>query len=305
MVRKTPKVMVVDDEDEIRKSISIYNEIEETDYEMVCYPSGDAALEAFDRENPDLVILDWIMPGRNGIETLKEIKAKRPGLPVIMLTAKDELEDKVTGLDAGADDYVPKPFNLEELFARVRSMLRIKDLQDKLEALSTTDELTGLNNRRELNRLFELEFQRARRYGLPISCLMIDIDHFKKFNDTHGHRFGDKVLAKVAAIMEETSRDSDIVGRYGGEEFLAVLPHTGARSARACADKIRSAVEAHVFKRGRSEVRVTVSIGVCTMSRGAEGHTHDLVSSADGALYKAKERGRNRVVASSLRKEKE
>ncbi len=252
---------------------------------------------------PDIVLLDVVMPHVDGFKIAGRFKREAQFVPVILLTSLEDIESKRRGLAAGADEFLSKPVNLLELQIRVSSMLRIKRLADQLEAanvrlsaLATLDPLTQLANRRVLTERLTLEFKRAKRYRNPFSCLMIDIDNFKKVNDTHGHPVGDMVLAAVAGTLAGTIRDTDLVGRYGGEEFMILAPETSLKQAMFLGERLRRGIEAQVTSE-RDFPRVTVSIGIASTDQAIEPNT-DLVALADKALYQAKHEGRNRVVGS-------
>jgi two-component system, cell cycle response regulator len=213
-----------------------------------------------------------------------------------------DVESKVTGLKLGADDYLAKPFNPLELRARVQSMLRIKALQDRiiakrreLEALSVTDDLTGLLNHRALQHRLKDEFARAQRYNEPLSVLMLDVDQFKEVNDTHGHLFGDRVLVEVAGILRRCVREIDVCARYGGDEFMVVLPQTHFSGSLTVADRIWRTTGGTDLAEGGASVRVTVSIGISFFPNKNVSSVEQLVGYADQALYQAKNEGRNRI----------
>jgi diguanylate cyclase (GGDEF)-like protein len=256
-----------------------------------------------------------MMPLLDGFEVSRRIKrdASLPFIPIILVTARDETEDKVEGLDAGADDYLTKPVDFPELEARIRSMLRIKRLQDELDLknrqledvnrqlmrLSITDGLTGLFNHRHSHELLREEYERCKRGGGSMAVIMFDLDQFKELNDTHGHPTGDLVLSDTARILLETAREIDMIGRYGGEEFIAILPGEEEDSATRFAERVRMTVAAHDFRNEGREIRMTLSAGVAA-GRGAElSHPGELIRLADRALYEAKEAGRNQTIRSS------
>jgi diguanylate cyclase (GGDEF)-like protein len=261
------------------------------------------ALRLYRTVMPDLVMLDVLMPHVDGYKLSQIFKREGRFVPIILLTALDDLESKRRGLAAGADEFLTKPVNGLELQIRATSMLRIKRLADELEtandklrALATIDALTQLPNRRVLSERLAFEFARAARYVHPLSCLMVDVDHFKKVNDTFGHQVGDKVLCEVGAILQKTIRATDLVGRYGGEEFMVILPQTRGADARIAAERLRRAV-ATLPRESPDVPEVTVSIGVAAMEQQLASTVDELVHRADQALYKAKAAGRNRVAS--------
>ena len=276
-----------------------------------CY-NGNDALAYVEQSPPDLILLDVMMPEISGIEVARRIKANKalPFIPIIMQTALDSTEDKVEGLEAGADDYITKPIDFAELKARLRSMLRIKRLQEALEErekellevnerlrfMSQTDGLTGLDNRRHLNERIEEMFQHAQRLNEPFSLVMCDLDKFKSVNDTYGHQAGDEVLKALAKILKDEAREIDRVGRYGGEEFMLLLPGTVLDAAVTFAERVRKRIEGHTFTFDGGTLQRTASFGVSGWPHPAIGDSDALVRVADDALYVAKETGRNRVI---------
>lgn len=266
-------------------------------YEVTTVESGTAALESMPRVKPDLVVLDVSMPGASGYDVCQQLHAAGTGTPpVIFLSAHGTTRDRVAGLDLGAVDYVVKPFEPAELTARVRAALRQKAARDALAAAAATDWVTGLLSRRELDGRASELILLARRHGRALSCLMIDIDYFKEINDRHGHSAGDEVLRQVAARLRAASRASDIAGRYGGEEFVLLLPETGTEGAVTVAEKVRAAIASTPMElSGTTLLPVRVSIGVATRSASMI-EADELYSAADTALYQAKQSGRDRVV---------
>jgi two-component system cell cycle response regulator len=213
---------------------------------------------------------------------------------VIFVTAHTQTDARVAGLDAGAVDYIVKPFASEELVARVRAALRTKAVHDGLADRAARDGLTGLFNRRELDARAEQAVALATRHGRPFSCLLLDLDHFKQINDTHGHAAGDTVLRDAAQRIYDASRVSDIVSRYGGEEFVVLLPETNGEEAVAAADKLRALLSATPVAVGTTSISIAASIGVASWSEGMRT-PGDLYAAADEALYRAKELGRDRT----------
>ena len=279
-------------------------------YEVIIARDGNEALRALEAEDaPRLALLDWMMPGMDGVDVCRRVRSmgREPYVYILLLTARTDSEDLVTGIDAGADDYLTKPFNAPELRARLRAGQRILDLQEELlearEALrqqATHDSLTGLLNRRAILGVVEIELERATRENLPLALLMLDIDHFKQVNDRFGHQAGDLVLHEAAERMKSSVRVYDSVGRYGGEEFLIVLPGCTPEGGTAQAERLRQAFAGQPFSVGRAALPVTCSIGV-SCRPGAPSVTIDtLVHDADTCLYAAKEQGRNRIVCSCV-----
>jgi diguanylate cyclase (GGDEF)-like protein len=275
-------------------------------YEIFEATNGEAALNSVRSDKPDLILLDVMLPDIDGYEIARRIKGADdlPFIPIILVTARDSTQDKVTGLDAGADDYLTKPINFPELEARVRSMLRIKALQDELgeknrelERLSISDGLTGLYNHRHIHGLLQEEFERADRTGERLTVAMFDLDRFKSVNDNYGHQAGDRVLEQFADILRETAREIDRLGRYGGEEFMALLPDTGIEDGVVFVERVRREVARHPFTIGRDEsISMTTSCGVATYPHDLINDPETLVRLADEALYSAKAAGRNCVV---------
>jgi diguanylate cyclase (GGDEF)-like protein len=274
---------------------------------FICTTARDGveALAAVEAEPPDLLLLDLMMPRMDGFEVARRIKRNPnlPFIPIIVQTALDDVEHKVEGLDAGADDYITKPINFAELEARVRSMLRIKRLHEDLEIanvrlqqVATTDGLTGVYNRGHIEQRLHEMFEHAVRLHEPLSCVMFDIDHFKSVNDRYGHQVGDAVLRQFAKMIVGVARDIDKVGRYGGEEFMVLLPGTVLDSAVTFAERARLEVEQHLFRIDGTTLRRTVSCGVAGWPHPGIEHREHLVRAADDALYVAKALGRNRVV---------
>lgn len=247
--------------------------------------------------NWDVVLLDRRLPDGDGIELCNEIRDDNVHGYVMILTGESTKEAKLAGFNCGADDYVTKPFQMEELVARIRAGWRIVKLQKallasnrQLEELSRTDPLTSLRNRRSFDEDFVTRFEQARRYGRPIAVAMIDVDNFKRINDEFGHQDGDEVLQCVAKVLRKCTRQTDLVARYGGEEFVIVLPEAPLFEALQFAEKIRSSVAVERMPR-----RVTVSIGLAAMPHSKFADAASLLRAADEALYRAKHRGRNRV----------
>lgn len=305
-----PRILVVDDHEDNIEVLRV--RLESWGYTTeACYNGADA-IAIVEKAPPDLILLDVMMPEVDGMEVARRLKANKslPFVPIIMQTALDSTEDKVQGLEAGADDYITKPIDFAELKARVRSMLRIKRLQEALEErekelleanerlrhMSQTDALTGVDNRRHLNDRIEEMFQHAQRLNEPFSIVMCDLDKFKSVNDTHGHLAGDEVLKQFAHILKDEAREIDRVGRYGGEEFMLLLPGTVLDAAVTFAERVRKRVEGHTFTFAGGSLKRTASFGVSGWPHPRIEESDALVRAADDALYVAKETGRNRVI---------
>mgnify|MGYP001367924278 CR=1 FL=1 len=302
------KILVVDDDkDSLRLMVAA---LRFAGYDVREANSGELALAKIAEQTPHMVFLDINMPGLNGLDTLKQLKSKEQYVSVMFVSARANTADVVTGLDLGADDYVRKPFSPEELLARVRTQLRIKDLNDQLRKanerlleLVDTDDLTGLFNMRSLYNRLNLEISRARRYGRIIGVVMMDMDHFKNINDNHDHLFGSFVLAETGKLIRQNIRQVDFAARYGGDEFLMVLTETSEAGIWRFADRIRKTVEEHVYQNGKDSASITASLGVAVTPSFA--HTIDakeLVRAADHALFSAKEAGRNCVRSFTFKK---
>jgi len=252
---------------------------------------------------PPLAILDWMMPGLEGPQVCQRVRAhpERPYVYILLLSARSQKDDLLHGLESGADDYLTKPFDAQELRARLHVGRRILDLQNKLisarEELrfrATHDELTGLSNRRVVLEAIDREYARRRREGGDLGVVLIDLDHFKNVNDTYGHLAGDAVLKEAARRMTASVRPYDTVGRYGGEEFLVVAPSCNSSGAVKLAERIRESIQELPMPSVAGPVSITASCGVAVSTTAKPLDPQELLRSADEALYRAKENGRNR-----------
>lgn len=297
------KVLIADD-DPIARSI-LERQLDGWGYEVVSCWDGSSAWEALqDEDPPHLAIVDWMMPGLDGLELCRKIRDRPTGYYtyILMLTSKDRKEDILTGLDAGADDYLSKPFNPQELDVRLRIGRRILDLEAGLlrsrEALriqATHDHLTGVWNRGAVIQCLEKELSRALREGSPTGLLMADIDHFKLVNDTYGHQAGDATLREVTRRMRRLTRTYDTIGRYGGEEFVIVLPGCDPAGAERMANRIREEIEGEPISTMEGMIEVTISLGVANADGKERMDANRLIRAADIAVYRSKGKGRNRV----------
>lgn len=301
-----PNAVLIAEDDPIFRRI-LESWFKRWDYSVTAVENGLDAWELLQREDaPQLAILDWMMPGMDGIELCRRIRTREQGayLYVLLLTAKDDKQDVIAGLEAGADDYLTKPFNVNELRARVRAGKRILDLQaalirshNDLQFAAAHDALTGLWNRGAILDLLKREVSRRQRSGDALGVIMADIDYFKKINDTHGHLVGDAVLREVTRRLAVGVRPYDVVGRYGGEEFLIVFPGCSASNLIVGAERLRNCVADQPIETSAGQIPVTLSLGLASVEQG-EKETLDceaFLHTADEALYAAKARGRNRV----------
>ena len=287
-------------EDDVTSRLLLKRVLENWGYEVAVTKNGAEALQALQAEDaPRLAILDWMMPGMDGVDVCRRVRARETLQPpyIILLTALEGKKGVVTGLEAGADDYVGKPYDPDELHARLKVGRRMVELNAKLieaqrafEILARTDSLTGVLNRGAIVKELEREAERAARDGDPLGLGMLDIDHFKLVNDTYGHAVGDVVLCEVVRRALAVMRPYDTFGRFGGEEFLVLVPGSGDEELGDVLERIRGADPIAV---GGHAIAVTVSLGGAM--RGCES-ADDLIACADDALYTAKEQGRDRVV---------
>jgi diguanylate cyclase (GGDEF)-like protein len=295
------RILVVDDDASSREIVA--KALEYEGYQTRQCESGNEGLKVLAEWSPHLILLDVNMPGLNGIETLARLRVRDEYVSVIFVSADCQRDDVVRGLDAGADDYVCKPFDVMELMSRVRSQLRIKDLNDslkrandRLKELVDIDDLTGLFNMRSLYKRLDFELDRARRYNRSVCAIMMDLDHFKRVNDQHDHLFGSYVLSEVGKIIRANIRKVDFGARYGGDEFLIVLTEIALEGAQTFANRLRSKIAESTFKNDHYKMDLTASLGLAiTNPNDFDVDARSIVRYADRALYKAKENGRNRV----------
>lgn len=289
------RIMVVDDNNNnIRLLQGI---LEDENYEVISSTSGIPVLEMAKALKPALVLLDIMMPGMDGFEVCRALKNDfdTKEIPVIMVTAKVEGKDLKNALEIGAIDYIKKPIDEVEVVARVASALRQERQKEDLQDKASKDGLTGLYNHTLLIDLLEKEIKKQDRNGNEISYVMLDIDFFKKINDTYGHAAGDIVLKELSDILNASIRVDDIAGRYGGEEFGLVLPQIGLEDTYKLCNRIRQLLENHLFNIGVASIQITVSMGVCHRKSSEFLYAENMIKRADEALYNAKKNGRNRV----------
>ena len=298
----TATVLIADDSLVIRAVVR--GDLEDEGHRVVEAVDGLTAVQLCREDPPDVVLLDIEMPGMDGYEVLSELKrdAALRDIPVVFLTSRGGMDDVVAGLRGGAHDYLKKPFEAAELLARVSSALHVKHLQDQLrernvelDRLSRTDALTELYNRRHLEQELARLHNDSVRHGDPLCVLILDLDHFKQINDSQGHAAGDQVLRVFADRLRGELRAGDIGGRWGGDEFLAILPRTDLEGALAVAERIRASTEARPVDVAE-QIDVTVSGGCAT---GPADSVESILQLADSSLYEAKLAGRNRIVAAA------
>jgi len=300
--KATSRILIAEDDPVSRRVLQSF--LDKWGYEVVTAVDGIEALRILERlDAPRLAVLDWMMPGIEGTQVCQRVRAEsnRAYIYILLLTARGQKEDILKGLDSGADDYLTKPFDAQELRARLHVGQRILDLQDNLiaarEALlfqATHDALTGVANRGVILDALRRERSRQLREGGTFGVVMMDLDHFKYVNDRYGHLAGDAVLQEITRRVTHIIRPYDTVGRYGGEEFLIVVPSSSARGTLGLAERIRKAIEKTPVQTDAGEIPVTASLGVAISSEAMPFEPQALLQVADDALYRAKELGRNR-----------
>ena len=295
------KVLVADDDAVSRRLTEAA--LQKAGHQVLTAENGRQAWEALQQERYDVAVLDWMMPETDGVELCQRIRRQAPEgyLYVILLTAKGQRDDVITGLDAGADDYLVKPLDPDELRARVRAGGRIVELErrlrqanERLGMLASTDELTRLMNRRAILSRLDEEIERADREQTPLSIIMMDLDGFKQVNDEHGHAAGDELLRQACRRLSALVRPFDTIGRLGGDEFLLLLPLAARRDALAIGERLRAAIAHEPFTVGAiAPVQVTASFGAAVVDPHSRADA--ALARADAALYEAKDAGRNLV----------
>ena len=301
-------------EDDAVSRLVLRKALEALNFEVIALADGVEAWDYLRANEVQVVITDWMMPGLDGLDLCRRIRvrgARGPYVYVILLTARTSREDRLKALQAGADDLLTKPLDRAELFARLNVARRIINMEEQLRSrsaelermhaeleernsmlaeIASCDGLTGLKNHRFFRESLEAQFALARRRGMPLSVVMLDVDQFKPFNDTFGHPAGDDVLREVAQVLRSCVRDHDVVARYGGEEFALLLPSTDIEAGRSLGERLRAAIEQHAW-----QLRpITISLGISTMAPRVQ-RAAALIEQADRSLYQSKSEGRNRV----------
>jgi len=297
------RILIAEDDPVSRRLLELF--LVKWGFEVSIATTGTEALQMLERmDAPRLAILDWMMPGMEGVQVCQKLReaADRPYVYVLLLTARTQKEDLLQGLESGADDYLTKPFDSQELRARLHVGQRILGLQDQLIAAgeellyrATHDNLTGMVNRGVIMDTLRRERARQTREGGAFGIVLVDLDHFKYVNDTYGHLAGDEVLQEAAQRMMACVRPYDSVGRYGGEEFLIVVPSSDAMGTMGLAERMRHSIEAKPMMANAIPIAVTASFGVTASIDKSPMDPQEILRLADAALYRAKERGRNRV----------
>ena len=305
------KILIVEDDVPLASLLSEY--LSGQGFKIEVLHAGSEVKKRVVAGHPDLVILDLMLPDISGLDVCRTLREGWRG-PILMLTAMKDDVDVVTGLELGADDYMIKPLESREFLARIKVLLRIKKLQDDLQAMlnkereslnilkrvALVDHLTDVYNRHYLSEVLAAEFEKARRYRNPLSCIMVDVDHFREFNTLHGHDIGDWVLKETATILKYHLRHADILARYGGDEFVIIQPMTEEHHAAMTAERLCHAVSDKVWECDKGILDITITLGVASMGRPPCECGMDLIKRADKALYRAKELGRNRFYQYSL-----
>jgi two-component system cell cycle response regulator len=308
---KPMKILIA--EDDLISSKILEKHLGTWGFDVIMARTGEQAWTALKEGSLRMAILDWMMPGMDGVEVCQKIRRRKKYkyTYIILLSAKDRKQDIIAGLSSGADDYMTKPVNFLELRARLQTGRRIVDLEDKLLAIqnqlkdiASRDSLTKLWNRAEISRFLREEMSRGQREQKPTGVIMLDIDYFKKINDFYGHDVGDQALLQVAARLKKRLRQSDKIGRYGGDEMIIILPNCGLAEIRKIAERLRVGVERRGISSELGSVPVTISAGGASSENFAVPTADRLIKASDEALLKAKNRGRDCVVINGLTEER-
>ncbi len=292
-----------------RVSLEVYAQrLEKRGYQVATAISAEEARTELEHGVPDLILLDVFMPKVSGFEFVRELRGdpKTSRVPIILISALSDTQHIVEGLELGANDYVTKPIVMPILTARMEALLRSSELVRRLEVqtellskLAAFDDLTGVYNRRSMFHHLEAELSRCRRYGRSLGILMVDIDHFKRVNDEHGHLVGDQALRWVATTLQNELRSMDFLCRYGGEEFCAILPETNRPGVARAGERLRSAIERTLFAQDDVKLSLSISLGGASWAAEESNDIPDLLARADAALLEAKRNGRNQVRVSN------
>ena len=316
MSKSKANILIVDDH--LHNLDLIIDVLADQGYYVRSATSGQDAIEAIQDDSPDLILLDIEMPGINGYDVCQSVKEnpKTEDTPVIFISISDQVLDKVKAFSVGGADYITKPFQIEEMLARIQTHLSIRDLKKELaqrdqelrleiakrkeyeqllEKVTRTDNLTKVHNRRSFFELSEREIERAKHNKLPLSVTLIDVDQFKNINDTHGYHVGDRVLFNLAKLCQSKIRDQDILARFGGEEFIILMPNTTIDEAEKTAERLRQVVFESFMATGRINVLITISVGIAGFDGRGEPDLNRLLDNADKALNLSKEAGGNKV----------
>lgn len=293
------RVLIVDD---AMENVQILHAALQDEHEVLFALSGERALELASTQQPDLILLDAVMPGMDGYAVCAALRANAEtrAIPIVFVTALHTPEHETRALEAGAVDFISKPVNAAVVRARVRTQLTVKRQADALRALTLTDPLTGVANRRAFDARLEAEWRRGARSGMPMALILLDVDYFKSYNDHYGHQAGDACLMQVAAALRRgASRNYDLVARYGGEEFAVLLPQQDLHGAEGVARRLQAELERLHMPHAASSAApyLTVSMGLCSMVPNGTRPASVLVGCADALLYEAKENGRNQYRA--------
>lgn len=289
------KILIIDDS---KLNVRLLTDILENEGYTVHYTfNGNSIVKLVHEIKPDAILSDIVMPGIDGFEVCRLLKSdfQTEDIPIIMITARTDSRDIKKALGMGAFDYIKKPFDEIEVIARVQSAIRYKIHEDKLKEMAMKDGLTGLYNHALLIELFEKEYKKQTRKNGNISFVMIDIDYFKKINDTYGHIAGDEVLKELSYLISKNLRSYDIAGRYGGEEFSLVFSEVSEKDIFNICNSIREIIEKNPFKIAGQDINITVSVGICFKSSNNDTNSGEMIRLADEELYKAKKDGRNNV----------
>lgn len=292
------KILVA--EDEFLSLKTLENNIKEWGYQVITAKNGQKAWQILQQENVRIAILDWMMPGLDGVNLCRKIRndyqeKKKKYIYVILLTGRDSQDDLVEGLSAGADDYLTKPFNYQELRIRVQNGKRIIDLEESRMKLAHYDSLTQVWNHNKILEFLDEELQHGSRENYPVGTIMADIDYFKSINDTYGHQVGDEALYRVCSRLKKSIRRYDKIGRYGGDEMLIVLPHCKNYQLNQIAERLCVAVNSKKIKTEYGPLDITISIGGATSEIFPDVSAKNLIQITDKALYSAKTKGRNQA----------